>query len=148
LSTSASWEHFSHVADIGVRGRGPSLAEAFAQAAVALTAAVTEPGSVAPREAIPIECHGADRELLLADWLNAIVFEMATRRMLFSRFDVTIDEQEGPARGFGLRATAWGEPIERERHQPAVEVKGATYTELKVEREAGGGWFAQCVVDV
>jgi SHS2 domain-containing protein len=47
-----------------------------------------------------------------------------------------------------LRATAWGEPVEVTRHQPAVEVKGATYTELRVQRTEDGGWLAQCVVDV
>jgi tRNA nucleotidyltransferase (CCA-adding enzyme) len=35
-----------------------------------------------------------------------------------------------------------------ERHQPAVEVKGATYTALKVARDEQGRWVAQCVVDV
>jgi len=34
------------------------------------------------------------------------------------------------------------------RHQPTVEVKGATYTELKVAQDALGQWVAQCVVDV
>jgi len=47
-----------------------------------------------------------------------------------------------------LQATAWGEPIEVARHQPAVEVKGATYTELAVKRDEEGRWVAQCVVDV
>jgi SHS2 domain-containing protein len=46
-----------------------------------------------------------------------------------------------------LKGTAWGEPVEVERHAPAVEPKGATFTELKVSKE-GGGWIAQCVIDV
>jgi tRNA nucleotidyltransferase (CCA-adding enzyme) len=78
---------------------------------------------------------------LLVDWLNALVFEMATRRMLFSRFEVEI----GAGR---LRALAWGEAVDVERHKPAVEVKGATYTSLRVAQEADGTWVAQCVVDV
>jgi tRNA nucleotidyltransferase (CCA-adding enzyme) len=148
-SVNGRWEHFSHEADIGVRGRGASVEEAFSQAALALTGAVTDPKDVAPRTAVGIECHAPDRELLLADWLNALVFEMATRRMLFSRFDVRITERDGgDAPAFDLQATAWGEPIERQRHRPAVEVKGATYTELKVAEDARGGWLAQCVIDV
>ena len=75
------------------------------------------------------------------DWLNALVYEMATRRMLFAAFVVAI---EGPQ----LKATAWGEPVDRVRHEPAVEVKGATYTSLCVERRSDGTWLAQCVVDV
>jgi SHS2 domain-containing protein len=47
-----------------------------------------------------------------------------------------------------LTGKAWGESIDANRHELAVEVKGATCTELKVEQDAGGAWLAQCVVDV
>mgnify|MGYP000359689659 FL=1 len=85
-------------------------------------------------------CKDTDQELLLVDWLNALIYETATRRILFSRFEVNIMDGQ-------LTARAWGEPINIERHQPAVEIKGATYTELKVYQEQGQ-WIAQCVVDV
>jgi len=135
------WEHFHHQADIGVRGRGATPEEAFAQGALALTAVIVPPEDVAPLEPIEITCEAPDLELLFADWLNALVFEMATRGMLFSRFDVRIA-------GDRLAATAWGEPIDRERHRPTVEVKGATYTALRVARESDGRWVAQTIVDV
>jgi SHS2 domain-containing protein len=135
------WEHFSHQADIGVRGLGATPAEAFEQAALALTAVIAEPADVAPLEMIRISCDAPDAELLLADWLNALIYEMATRNMLFSRFEVHLD-------GSRLAAVAWGERLEIARHRPAVEVKGATYTELKVAQLPDGGWLAQCVVDV
>jgi SHS2 domain-containing protein len=60
--------------------------------------------------------------------------------MLFSRFAVAF-------RGSRLTGQAWGEPVDAARHHPAVEVKGATYTQLRVARE-GDGWVAQTVVDV
>lgn len=66
---------------------------------------------------------------------------MALRHMLFSRFEVALEGQR-------LNATAWGEPVDPGKHQPAVEIKGATYTELKVGRDESGRWLAQCVVDV
>jgi SHS2 domain-containing protein len=47
-----------------------------------------------------------------------------------------------------LTGAAYGEPVDRARHQPAVEVKGATHTALGVERRDDGAWIAQCVVDV
>ncbi len=138
--TAARWEHFAHEADMGVRGIGATKDEAFAQAALALTAVITDPAGVAPREAVAIECRAPDDELLFADWLNALVYEMATRKMLFGRFEVRI------ANG-ALTATAWGERTDPARHHPAVEIKGATYTALKVARE-NGAWIAQTVVDV
>jgi len=140
-TVQGKWEHFPHQADIGVRGIGATKEEAFERAAEALTAVITDPDSVAPTQSVPIVCEAPDDELLLVDWLNALVYEMATRRMLFSRFHVRFNDHS-------LHATAWGEPIEVARHQPAVEVKGATYTELSVKQDEEGRWIAQCVVDV
>ncbi len=136
-----AWEHFSHEADIGVRGRGRSKSEAFEQAALAMMHVITDPARVARTECVDIRCQAPDDELLLADWLNAVVYEMATRGLLFGAFEVEID-------GADLRARACGERLDVARHQPAVEVKGATYTELHVGRDADGLWTAQCVVDV
>lgn len=134
------WEHFDHGADIGVRGFGASKAEAFEQAAMALTAVVTDPDLVSPRERVAIECTAADDELLFAEWLNALIYEMSARKMLFSRFAVRLDDT-------ALKADAWGERVDPTRHHPAVEVKGATYTALRVALESGR-WVAQTVVDV
>jgi SHS2 domain-containing protein len=135
------WEHFPHGADIGVRGVGTTKAAAFEMAALAMTAVITEPACVHGVESVAVSCQAPDDELLLVDWLNALVYEMAVRHMLFSRFHVTIE-------GERLEATAWGEAIDRPRHRPAVEVKGATYTALAVRRREDGTWCAQCVVDV
>ena len=134
------WEHFEHGADIGVRGIGTTKAAAFEQAALALTAVITDPQCVATVEAVHIRCEAPDDEMLLADWLNALVYEMAVRRMLFGSFQVQLD-------GRHLDAQAAGEPTSVQRHHPAVEVKGATFTALRVA-PVEGGWLAQTVVDV
>ena len=135
------WRHFSHAADIGVHGSGDSPEQAFEEAAVAMTAVITDPDSVACRETVTINREAPDRELLLVDWLNALIYEMSTRRMLFSRFKVEF-------KGKRLRGTACGESVDRIRHQPATEIKGATYTALSVYESPPGVWHAECVVDV
>lgn len=136
-----AWEHFAHGADIGVRGVGPTKEAAFEQIALALTSVVTDLGSVRPERAVSFDCEAPSDDLLVVDWLNALVYEMATRRMLFSAFVVTLEDCR-------LHGTAWGEPVDQARHEPAVEIKGATYTALRVERLDDGHWLAQCVVDV
>ena len=140
LST-VGWEHFDHGADIGVRGVGMTRAQAFEQAALALTAIVAPIESVEQCQRVELFAENRDPELLFVEWLDALIFEMATRKMLFSRFQVDIQDDR-------LRACAWGEAVDIERHQPAVEVKGATLTELKVAQSANGMWVAQCIVDV
>lgn len=137
----SGWAHFPHGADIGLCGYGPTLETAFEQTALAMSAAVTDPSWIQPRTSVRVECEAPDPELLLIDWLNALIFEMSTAGMLFGRFEVHID-------GGRLTGTAWGEPVSRERHRPAVEVKGATYTALEVKRDGDGNWVARCVVDV
>jgi tRNA nucleotidyltransferase (CCA-adding enzyme) len=135
------WAHFPHEADVGIRGVGASKQEAFEQAAIAMTAVVTDPQRVTLVEEVRITCSAPDDELLLVDWLNALIYEMATRKMLFGRFEVHLDSGT-------LNARAWGENVDVARHEPAAEPKGACYTELKVKQDATGDWIAQCVVDV
>lgn len=135
------WEHFEHQADIGVRGYGATLQEAFTQAALALTNVITEPEKIDNRECVNIECDAPEYDLLFVDWLNEIVYQMAIRKMLFGGFKVQISDHH-------LQAEICGEPANRQKHQPAVEIKGATFTELKVYQTADGEWVAQCVVDV
>ena len=102
---------------------------------------LTDPACVGSHEAVQILCTAPDDELLLLDWLNALVYEMATRRMVFGRFEVRIANGQ-------LRGTAWGEPVDVSRHEPAVEVKGATCTGLRVAETGNGAWVAECIVDV
>jgi len=85
----AAWEHFPHDADVGVRGYGVTPDEAFVQAALALTAIVTQP-HISPKIRVDVHCGAPDVELLFVDWLNAIIYEMAVRRMLFGHFSVRI----------------------------------------------------------
>jgi SHS2 domain-containing protein len=103
--------------------------------------AIGEVDRALPREMVEIACEAPDDALLFVDWLNALIFEVATRGVLFGRFEVQID-------GTRLRGKAWGETIDPARHELAVEVKGATYTGLSVAQRAAGDWLAQCVVDV
>ncbi len=136
-----SWEHFSHDADMGVRAEGATPEEVFEQMALGMTALITDPKAIAPGEDVEIACEAPSTDLLLVDWLNALVFEMAVRRMVFGRFSVRLD-------GTRLRGVASGERVDVSRHQPVVEVKGATYTALRFGRRADGSWESQCVLDV
>lgn len=135
------WEHFEHGADIGLAAEADSREAMFEAMGEALTGVVTEPAGVRGESAVDIACEAPDDALLLADWLNALIYEMATRHMLFADFRVRFE-------GRRLTATAIGEQVERPRHRPAVEVKGATYTDLAVLQDEAGRWYGRCIVDV
>ncbi|MDA8100231.1 MAG: archease [Nitrospiraceae bacterium] len=134
------YETFEHEADIGIRGFGDSLEESFAHAAAAMYSVVVDVGNVEPRERRSITVSAPERDLLLVEWLNALLAVSDIDRLVFSKFAVSI-------RGNELAGEAWGEPLDRMKHRPRVEVKGATYHMLHVGTEEGR-FVAQCVVDV
>jgi CMP/dCMP kinase len=135
------WEHFPHQSDVGIRGIGSTPAEAFAQAALALTAIIADPASVSPTTPILITLPIRKMDDLFFDFLGRIIYEMDVRRMLFSKFDIS-------ASGGTLRVVLYGEPVSVEKHHPAVEVKAATYFSLRVYQRPDRAWCAECVVDV
>ncbi|HMA69879.1 MAG TPA: archease [Xanthobacteraceae bacterium] len=85
---------------------------------------------VEPQTVVEVRCEAPDLELLFVEWLNAIIYEMAVRSMLFGRFAPRID-------GKRLDGTLWGEPVDAARHGSAGEPRGVTYTALKVIEHAG-----------
>ncbi|MDO9462529.1 MAG: archease, partial [Deltaproteobacteria bacterium] len=81
-----------------------------------------------------------DIETLFMVWLNQLISLADLEKMVLSEFNVTI-------RNNNLTAVARGESINPQKHDLGVEVKGATYTMLKVSKKSGY-FIAQCVVDV
>lgn len=139
------YETFEHEADIGVRGYGASIEDAFANTAKALYSVMVDVSNVRPNEKRDIFASGPDYEILLVEWLNALLSASDIERMVFSEFEVRI-KQDAEA-GLRLIGAAWGERLNPERHSARVEVKAATLHMLKVERHEDG-YIAQCVVDV
>lgn len=140
LTEQNTFELFPHVADIGIRGLGQTMEKAFEMAAMALTSVVTDPQHVSPTIHIRIHLEEKDPELLFLDWINSVIYEMDIKKMLFSNYNVSIKSGV-------LEAEIQGETVDLQKHDPAVDIKGATLTELKVF-EQNGQWLAQCVVDV
>jgi SHS2 domain-containing protein len=135
------FELFEHTADLGLRMRAADLNTLFAEAAEALFAALVEdPASIQPVERFDITLEGDERDYLLFDWLRALLYQFDAEHMLFGRFEVRVTDK-------GLEATAWGEPIDRGRHELAHEVKAITYHGLCVE-PADDGWLAEVIVDI
>lgn len=136
-----AFETFEHGADIGVRGRGRTVGEAFGNAARAMFSLMVEDiGTIRPEKTVHISCSSYDLEGLLTAWLNALLAEASISGLLFRDFTCSVADTSATG-------TATGEPFDPARHQPWVEVKGATFTELRVFEERGI-WTAQCVVDV
>jgi SHS2 domain-containing protein len=135
------YEAFEHTADLGLRVRAPDLNTLFAEAAQALFAAIVENlDAIQPQQQVDVQLTGTDRELLLFDWLNELLFRFDTAHLVFGRFEVQIRDDQ-------LQGKAWGEPLDRSRHLLSHEVKAITYHGLRVEPTTGG-WLAEVIVDI
>lgn len=136
------YEPLEHTAEAGIIARGATLAEAFANAAEGMYALVLELEGIEEREEREIALEGANYEDLLVDWLLELVFLTETEGLVFRRFEV--DELSGRA----LRARAWGERFDTERHRSHnVMVKAVTRHLLEIERE-DGGYRVQVLFDI
>lgn len=134
------FETFEHKADMGIRGYGQTVEEAFENGAKALFSIMVDVGSVEGKERRDIHCSADDLETLFVEWLNVLLSVADSEGLVFSGFDVKID-------GGSLTGWALGEGLKYEKHKPVVEVKAATYHMLRVEKTKDG-YVAQCVVDV
>lgn len=137
-----AFETFEHTADVGIRGIGKTVEQAFEEAAKALFSVMVNIKTVKPTKGIKliIQVGGMEKDGLFVEWLNRLVAEKDISGMMFSKFNVKIGDKQ-------LVGTAWGEQFDHKKHKPKVEVKAATYSQLKVEKQKGK-WIAQCLVDV
>lgn len=135
-------EIFEHTADLGLRIRADSLPALFTEAGEALFGLMVENvDAIQPAQAHTINLTNPQRDLLLFDWLNELIYLYDAKHLVFGKFDLALD-------GDHLRATAWGEPRDESRHQLDHEVKAITYHHLKVEQQPDHTWLAEVIVDI
>lgn len=136
-----AYETFEHGADIGIRGFGSTLEEAFVNAAKAMfSLIIVNFHDLKPIKSINIQCEAIDYESLLVAFLNELLAQTDINQLMFCEFQIKQN-------ALLIKGTARGEPFDPSRHEPGVEVKGATFTMAKVEQK-NNMWIAQCVVDV
>jgi SHS2 domain-containing protein len=134
-------ETFDHTADLGLRIRAADLDTLFVEAAQALFGTIVEDlTTVRPSQKIDVQLPGGAIDYLLFDWLRALLYHFDAEHLLFGQFEVHVRED-------GLTASAWGEPLDRARHNLEHEVKAITYHGLSVEK-VGDEWVAEVIVDI
>ena len=135
------FEILEHTADIGFRARGRTKAEMFTSAALALESVAVEIGGARGEAVYPLAVTGEDDESLLVNWLSEVLYYLDGRRVVIERFE--IDEISSTA----VRGQGWGEQRDLARHPPKLVVKGVTYHQLKIAKDAEG-WIAEVYLDI
>ena len=135
-----SYEILEHPADIGFRVRAATEPELFAEAAKALVSIILDASAAHPIESA-ITAEAPDRESLMVNWLNEVLYFTDGRRLVFAEFEISgLTETR-------IDCTARGEARDPQRHPPLLCVKAVTYHQLRVIREPDG-WCAEVYVDI
>ena len=135
------YEYFEHQADIGIRGKGNTLTEAFEQAALAMFEIMVETKGINASESQSVEVTANDQDELLILWLSELLFLKDVEGKVFSRFNIE------SLNANMLSAKVYGEVIDVSKHKLKLEVKAATWTQLVIKTE-NNQYIAQCLVDV
>jgi len=134
------FEIIEHTADVGIKAYGTSVKEAFANAARGLFSLITELDDVEEVEYRDIEVTAPDRESLLVEWLNELIYLFDVENIIFRRFDITrlSDTQ--------MRVRSYGEKVDSSKHKLKTGVKAATYHMLRIDR--GNGCRVEVLFDI
>lgn len=135
-----------HTADMGIRGWGASIAEAFEETALAMFELMADLDGVTADREITVSCNGIDREELLVEFLNALLARADLEEMVLQSVEVGRVENAGGQ--WSLTARAGGAPRETVAGRLLTEVKAATYYGASVRMSGGDRWEARCVVDI
>jgi SHS2 domain-containing protein len=138
---SVGYELVDHTADIGVHAWGETPEQVFEEAARALFSLVCDPREIDERETVEVALEAEGRELLLAAWLNELLYIFEARKLVLSQFEVLELGEHS------LRAHVTGEPLDPDRHVLCGGVKAATLHELALEKREGG-WEGFVLLDV
>jgi len=117
-----------HTADVGLFAYGKSLDEAFANAAYGMFAVMTNLRKVRETEERHFSIAEKDKEGLLFEWLNRLLYLFDVEHLLFRRFEVELEDTH-------LTAICYGEKFDPLRHRIAIGVKSATYYMMEVDEK-------------
>jgi SHS2 domain-containing protein len=135
-----TFEVLEHTADIGFRAFGATWKELLINASLALVSIAMEIDQIEPRCPYPIAAQGEDRESLLVNWLNEVLYYVDGEGVALRRFELQKADDD-TALGIG-----YGEP-RGDRHHAKLIVKGVTYHQLRVE-QSPDGWMCEVYLDI
>jgi SHS2 domain-containing protein len=133
MDKTGKFEFLEHTADVYIAAHGKNMEEAFENAALAMFEVMTDTERVSPNEEDSVEVEAEDEYALLYSWLEALLVKFEVKNMLFSKFKIS--NLEETSEGFKIKATAWGEKFNAEKHAQKVAVKAATYHRMEIIKE-------------
>ena len=123
------FEFIDHTSDIGLKAFGTDLPEAFSNAARGMVSLVTDLSSIHEILFRDFNLKALDKETLLVQWLNELLYYFYTENILFKRFVITsLTDTE-------IQSRCYGEKVDKSRHKLKREIKSTTYHMLNIEKK-------------
>lgn len=122
------YEYFDVTADVGFYAYGNNINEAFENAGLAMFNVITNTENVGHQKTYDFSIQSEDEISLLFDFLEELLYLHEVEFMLFSNFNVAIDEN------LNLKATIKGEDIDWNKHERGSEVKAITFHKMDVSQ--------------
>ena len=135
--TSFHFEELEHTADLALKVHGHSLEEIFINAARGLFSLMADLENLAPSVSREVHLEAPDRESLLVDWLNELLYLHEVEEEIYTRFDIETLSSTA------LSATVRGTKTEASK----LTIKAATFHNLEI-RETDDGYLTTVVFDV
>ncbi len=136
-----NYEVLEHTADIGIRVKSSSLEGLVKNAGLAITDISVEKQKIQNPEKhkIVITQKAANAEELFVNWLNELLSLSAAESLIFEEIKINqINENFVDAIAIGT---------DRINYKTNVEIKAATYHQLKVQK-INSHWQAEVIFDV
>lgn len=132
-----------HTSDAYVEAYGPTLGDAFAEAARGMFEVMVDTSRVEPRIEEEVELEADSLEVLLVSWLEELLYKFDAEGKVYSEFDVEVAEGEV----YRLKARVRGEEYSPEKHMPKTDIKAVTYGMMEISK-GEEGWKLRVLFDI
>ena len=137
----ATFDIINHSADAGIIAYGEDIKQLFSNASLALFSLITDVQDIKEKLSHQVEVNSDNRDDLLVEWLNELIYLFDADYLLFNRFEFeSLDDNQ-------LKANCYGEKFDPARHRIKIGVKAATYHMLKIAKDSKG-YKAQVIFDI
>ncbi|HXV51174.1 MAG TPA: archease [Nitrosopumilaceae archaeon] len=126
-----SYKLLDHATDAVIEITASNLKEAFVVAGQSVVDITLDSEKVEEKEQKVLKVIGKDLRYLLFNWLEEVNYQLITEGFAIHRFALDISKNSE----YNLNATAYGEPLDLQKHHFRVEIKAPTFHEMEIKEE-------------
>lgn len=124
-----SYKLLDHATDAIIEITASNLKEAFTVAGQSVVDITLDSEKVEEKEQKLLKVTGKDLRYLLFNWLEEVNYKLITEGFAIHRFSLDVSKNSE----YRLNATAYGEPLDLQKHHFRVEIKAPTFHEMEIK---------------